>query len=192
MRAPIAACGSRSRPLPRTPPQGRGAAGRSRPALRLPGSAGLGAAWRRWVGGRRAAVPPRAVDGRAAGRRVRAGAARCPAALPAAPSGDVVMRRPRARPHGRPAAAAPRRPDGAATRAAVRSRHRAGLRLPRRPQSHLQVTAGERRDRAAGTRGRRAERGRAARSAALAVRLPRFTVGRCEAPAGRVARGAVP
>lgn len=74
---------------------------------------------------------------------MRAGAAWGPRPSPPRP-GHVGVRRPRRR--GGPATAAPRCPDGAAARAAVRCGHRAGLRLPHRPQSHLQVSARERAD----------------------------------------------
>lgn len=125
-------------------PLGLPRGGAARPALRL-----LGAARRGGGGFGGGGCRPGAADRRAAGRRVRAGAARWPAPLPAPAGGHVVMRR--LQPRRCPSAAASRRPDGAAARAAVRRCHRAGLRLPRRPQSHLQVMAEARRDR--GTRG---------------------------------------
>lgn len=150
--APLAARRARSPrpspagPAPPSPSSGVPSAseapycGRARPPVRLLGAARRGVRGFARRGGRPAR--PAAADGRAVGRRVRAGAARWPAPLPASAGGDVVMRW--LRPCGCPSAAASRRPDGAAARAAVRRCHRAGLRLPRRPQSHLQVMAGGR------------------------------------------------
>lgn len=126
-----------------TRPAFPGAAGRTRSAgraVRLLGRADVAAAgWR----AERPPRPARRASRAGGGRRVRAGAARGPRPCPPRP-GHVGVRRPRRR--GGSATAAPRRPDGAAARAAVRRGHRAGLRLPHRPQSHLQVPAGERAD----------------------------------------------
>lgn len=105
---------------------------------------------------------------------------------PARAGGDVVMRW--LRPLGCPSAAAPRSADGAAARAAVRRCHRAGLRLPRRPQSHLQVMAGAVQGSGRGPGGP-GERG--ARPRDTAARRPSW---RRWSPAGggRAARGVPP